>query len=143
MPLDPWPPGTAGNPFPQGLFMGVSFNYGPGVTYSETGTGPGKRRRRGTRQREFHSTPYQLTGAQVAIFDEWFENVIFNGSAPFTWTNMKTGLPCVYIFKEEVRPDWDLNMPGNNYITPPDEAGGESQKRYNGTISLELLPQEA
>lgn len=135
-----WPPGEAGAPFPQGPYLGLRVYYENAASYFQVGIGPGKVRRRGTRAREFHSTPIELTGYQLTVFNEWFETTLLHGTLPFTWVNMLTGEEATYRFKEAVRPEFTLVSPAKNFATSPNESGGEVQRHYTGTIDLELLP---
>jgi hypothetical protein len=140
MPDPTWPPGSSGNPFPQRAFIGARQSFGPGVVFFQTSSGPGKMRRKGTRQQEFHSTPMEMTGAQLNVFNTWFTTTLLQGSLPFTWVNMFTGLPARYRFKEGKRPEFELAAPAPNYTTAPNVSGGERQKIYTAMFELELLP---
>jgi len=135
-----WLTSGATDPFPQGPFIGAKVDYDSAVEFFQTGIGPGKMRMKGTRQREYHTTPLELTGRQLDLFNNWFTLILYNGTLSFTWTNMITGAAATYRFKEGTRPKFGLVSPAPNYVVAPDKVGGETQRHYTGTIALELMP---
>jgi hypothetical protein len=146
MPYATWPPGISGNPFPQGTSIGTKQTFESSAKAFRTSWGPGKSRPGSTRDREFHSTPIELSGAQVATFNTWFSDTLRNGIDKFTWVNMITGASnAVYRFRLDEqggvkRPNWDLISPAPNFVTAPG-SGGTTQRRYTSVIELELMPE--
>lgn len=146
MAYDTWPPGDSDCPFPQCSFLGTRQTFDSATVSFRVSWGPAKVRRAGTRDREFHSTPMELTGAQLSIFNTWFDSTLAGGTKKFTWTNMITGdAGAVYRFQSDdqgkvKRPSWELIIPSSNFDTTPGD-GATVQRIYSGMIELELLPE--
>lgn len=83
-----------------------------------TEVGGGKVRRRSTARTKVHTGTLQLTKAQVALFEEFFENDLKDGALSFDWTDPVTDdfvawrfdPDNVYTLREIAKDIWSLSI---------------------------------
>jgi hypothetical protein len=121
MPDIVWPPGL-----PQLQNNGTQYWTDTGGAV-RTGVeyGPDKARPRGTKQREYFSTPMELTGAQMADFKA-FLRVVSGTCLPFVWEHPveDTDVWC-RLTKE---PRWTLKV-----------SAAKDLRRWTGDVEVEIL----
>lgn len=140
MPSITWPTGTVNDPFPQIPNLGLDAGYPEDMHYVfSTGSGKEKTRPKSTKPRKRLSTPIELTGAQLAVFEDWFMNTLIQGTANFEWIDFITGETATLRFVGSKYPKFELVTPADNYVTPKSESGGEVQRRYTSNLDLERV----
>jgi len=112
---------------PQHQFVGLTVQYEPNVLEFEVDAGPAKRRRRSSKTRVYVRTDMELTGAQMAVFAEFFETTLVSGTLAFDWAHPVTDAAASFRFSR--RPSWTLVVP----------AVDTDERCYQGTLDLEIL----
>lgn len=124
MPTPTWPA-----TLPQNLLMGVTRKRQAGKLRSEMDTGPAKQRQRFTaRVTQFQDGAQVMTGAQLAIFDTFYDDDLGAGTLSFNWIDPFTDDACLLRFMGE--PDATCINPASD----PDD------RLYRVTLPLERLP---
>lgn len=97
---------------PQSALRGRSRAPLPNVISFGTEVGPGKVRRRSTARVKAHAFSFLMTGAQVKIFEAFFENDLADGALSFRWNDPVAGTTGTWRFdtsapysETEVGPD--------------------------------------
>lgn len=70
---------------------GFSRQPQPNIVSFSTEVGEGKRRRRSTARLQQWSLTFMMTADQVAAFEAFFEDDLFDGVEPFEWVYPMTG----------------------------------------------------
>lgn len=99
-----------------------------GKVRSEMDTGPAKQRPRFTATAKQYDAVLKLTGAELAIFDSFYETDLGQGATSFTWKDPISDAAVTIRFRAE--PDASLIVPHDD----PD------QRLYEITMPLEVLP---
>jgi len=114
---------------PQSLFYALTRTRQSGALRSETDTGPAKQRARFTATaKRFEDASMKMTGAQLTVFYDFFEDTLGEGAASFTWIDPITDVSATLRFMAAPQ---DVMLAG---AVDPDE------RIYNVTLPLELLP---
>lgn len=138
-----WPTGTLNDPFPQKPFMGLSVGYAKDTKLKfTTAKGVDKIRPKSSNPRKRQSTPIELTGAQLTVFENWFMNTLEQGVLEFEWIDFKTGQAATMKFVDAEYPEFDLVSPAPNYDTPKSDSSGEGERQryYTAKLELEIIP---
>jgi len=114
-----WPPSL-----PQDAFIGQSFQRRVAFAQFSVDAGPAKRRRVFGNASSDVRSPMILTQAQMATFDTFWIDTLFEGSLEFDWVHPVTGLAATFRFNE---------YPNFSKL---ESASG---KLYQATLSVELL----
>jgi hypothetical protein len=120
-----WPAGL-----PQEALMGLSRQTDPNVIAYQTGHGPVKLRRSSSIPAVYETTEIELTGAQVATFDTFFDTTLVSGTLPFTWVDMISGAATTFRFREGRKPAF-AEIVG---------ARDRDSRIYSGVLDLEVIP---
>lgn len=115
---------------PQDQFLGTSIQREMGMVRSEMDVGPAKTRRRYTACVTKVQCPIKLDNAQLAVFNEFYEETLLEGSEPFDWSNPHTDVTVSYRFIG----------PPNFRLIMGDLSGDDTTRLWEGTLSLEILP---
>jgi hypothetical protein len=117
-----WPPEC-----PQDQFVGVKTRSDENWVEFATDGGPSKRRRRATRERRYQTTPFEMNGAEVAVFELWWRYTMWDGVYSFTWKDMVTGVSRTFRFNS--KPEFTMTVPADN----------EYDRIYECTLDLEIM----
>lgn len=134
MPLPVWPP-----ELPQTPLIGLTEEREANSVVFQPDFGPAKMRRRGTLARRFQSTPIEINGEQLAVFNTFFFETLAHGTTEFQWQDMLdaelsgNGTARVFRFSGAKYPTWRLTI---GSIADPDE------RWYSANLELEVLPME-
>lgn len=112
---------------PQRQFVGLTESAAPNVIEFQVSAGPYKKRRRSTRERQFQSTPIELTGVEKATFDTFFDSTLLGGVEEFEWKNSITDATQNFRFVK--KPTWTLFAPASN----------PNNRMYRAVLELELM----
>jgi hypothetical protein len=107
-----WPP-----TLPQLPNVGFGVTVNSPVTRFAVDKGPERVRRDGLRGRKIQRTPMELTGAQLTIFRQFWQDSLFAGTQRFNWIDFETGTAAECRFTRE--PQWNNDSPASdpdNYV---------------------------
>jgi len=111
---------------PQEMFLRSSLSMAANVVQFETASGPGKTRARSTIGMRTMNVPIVLTGAQMIIFEEFFEVDLTFGAEPFEWFDPLSGDNKEFRFTPNTPPQFNVIVGGT---TP----------KWQGIMSLDIL----
>ena len=126
---EPWP-----TTLPQQMLIGLTRKQAPNTLQFAVSSGPAKRRRRSTMVTKTCTTDLELTGAELAILEEFFNDTLQGGSLPFTWTDFITGDAAEFRFA--AKGNGEVEFPQFRLIV----ANSDPDLRlYDGVLELEQL----
>ena len=117
-------PGT----LPQTLMLPLNRKRQAGKIRSQVDAGPAKQRARYTAVAKDFDAILVLTGAELAIFDNFYETMLGQGAASFTWVDPVTDTAATLRFRAE---------PEDSLVAAHDDP---DKRLYNVTMPLELMP---
>lgn len=82
---------------------------------SKMDVGPAKSRRRISAGVRDHKMQYVVTSAQLAIFEEFYEDTLLSGSVSFEWEHPRTKVDGLWRIKTV--PEWEPLGAGNYHLS--------------------------
>lgn len=117
-----WPSGL-----PQTPLLPVRQRHLPNYVQFEPDNGPPRRRRRSTKRRIIQTVSIELTGAQCALLQTFYETTLADGTLSFDWTDAIQDTAAEFMFVEP--PD----LAQWTGATDPDD------RLYTVTLDLEVV----